>query len=48
MRRARGIARLGRTICINTGSEYAEGVLHGAIVVLDRKRGVRSHTMASG
>ncbi len=45
---SRGIARLGRTICINTGSEYAEGVLHGAIVVLDRKKGVRSHTMASG
>lgn len=45
---SRGVARIGRTICINTGSEYAEGVLHGALVVLDRKRGVRSHTMTSG
>jgi uncharacterized protein len=45
---SRGIARLGRTICLNTGSEYSEGVLHGAIVTLDKKKGVRSHTLASG
>lgn len=27
-----GTARLGRTLCINPGSEYTEGVLAGAIV----------------
>ena len=45
---SRGIARLGRTICINTGSEYAEGVLHGAIVTIDKKKGVQQHVLASG
>jgi Icc-related predicted phosphoesterase len=29
---SRGAHRLGRTLCINPGSEYSEGVLHGAIV----------------
>jgi uncharacterized protein len=45
---SRGVARLGRTLCINTGSEYAEGVLHGALVTLDAKKGLRRHTLASG
>ncbi len=45
---SRGIAKLGRTLCINTGSEYAEGVLHGALITLDAKKGVRRHTLASG
>jgi len=29
-----GFKRLGRTLCINPGSEYAEGVLRGYIVFL--------------
>ena len=45
---SRGIAKIGHTICINTGSAYAEGVLHGAIITLDRKKGVRQHLLASG
>jgi uncharacterized protein len=45
---SRGVARIGRTLCINTGSEYSEGVLHGALVTLDRKRGVQRHILASG
>ncbi len=45
---SRGIAKIGHTICINTGSAYADGVLHGAIITLDRKKGVRQHLMASG
>jgi Icc-related predicted phosphoesterase len=31
-----GIAKVGRTICINPGSEYGQGVLRGALVSLDR------------
>jgi Icc-related predicted phosphoesterase len=31
-----GKAKLGRTICINPGSEYAEGVLRGFVIELDR------------
>lgn len=31
---SKGIAKVGRTICINPGSEYAEGILHGAVINL--------------
>ena len=45
---ARGVAKVGRTVCINPGSEYAEGVLHGALAVLDRKKGLRNYQLVSG
>jgi Icc-related predicted phosphoesterase len=45
---SRAIAKLGRTVCINPGSEYGEGVLHGALMVLDRKKGLRNHQLVSG
>ncbi len=45
---SRGVAKLGNTVCINPGSEYAEGVLHGALVVLDRKKGLRNYQLVSG
>ena len=32
---SRAIAKLGRTVCINPGSEYTEGVLSGALVLLN-------------
>jgi len=32
---SKGIAKVGKTICINPGSEYAEGILHGAIINLE-------------
>jgi len=32
---SRGVQRLGRTLCINPGSAYSEGVLQGCIVDLD-------------
>jgi Icc-related predicted phosphoesterase len=44
---SRGTARIGRTICINPGSAYAEGVLDGAIVELEGGR-VVSHQFVSG
>jgi uncharacterized protein len=31
-----GKAKLGRTICVNPGSEYAEGMLRGFVIELDR------------
>ena len=34
---SRGIYKLGRTVCINPGSEYAQGILRGAIVDLRGK-----------
>jgi Icc-related predicted phosphoesterase len=31
---SRAVTRLGRSVCFNPGSEYSEGVLRGALVVL--------------
>jgi Icc-related predicted phosphoesterase len=31
---SRGIVRLGRTLCLNPGSDYTEGILRGALVTL--------------
>ena len=44
---SRGIKRIGRTMCFNPGSEYAEGILRGVIINLaDRK--VKSYQFTSG
>jgi Icc-related predicted phosphoesterase len=40
-----GSTRLGRTLCINPGSSYTAGRLHGAIVTIDRGH-VCSHQLA--
>jgi uncharacterized protein len=45
---SRGEAKVGRTVCINPGSEYTEGVLHGAILVLDQRKGLKAHQLVSG
>jgi Icc-related predicted phosphoesterase len=45
---SRGVAKVGKTVCINPGSEYAEGVLHGALAVLDAKKGLRNYQLVSG
>jgi Icc-related predicted phosphoesterase len=45
---SRAMTKIGRTVCINPGSEYGEGVLHGALMVLDRKKGLRTHQLVSG
>lgn len=43
---SRGVDKLGRTLCINPGSEYPEGVLRGAIVDFDRN-GVKGYVLTS-
>ena len=46
---SRGTFKLGRTLCINPGSEYSEGILRGAIVdVNEKKRKVKSNQFVSG
>jgi Icc-related predicted phosphoesterase len=45
---SRGEARLGRTISLNPGSEYSEGVLRGVIVTLSAKKGVKGHQLVAG
>jgi uncharacterized protein len=40
--------RLGSAMCINPGSDYGDGVLRGAIVDLDRDKGVRRWQIVQG
>jgi Icc-related predicted phosphoesterase len=44
---ARGFVKIGRTLCINPGSEYGEGILRGALLNIDEK-GVKSHLLTGG
>lgn len=44
---SRGATKIGRTLCLNPGSDYAAGVLRGVIVNLDRE-GTVSHQFVSG
>jgi Icc-related predicted phosphoesterase len=44
---SKGVAKIGRTVCINPGSEYTEGILKGFLVELDEK-GIRDYLFTSG
>ena len=45
---SRGVAKLGKTVCVNPGSEYGEGVLHGVLVEFDGKKGLKRYQLTSG
>jgi Icc-related predicted phosphoesterase len=45
---SRGEARIGRTVSLNPGSEYSEGVLRGVIVTLSSRKGLRGFQLVSG
>ena len=45
---SRGEARLGRTLCLNPGSEYSEGVLRGVILTLSEQKGLKGYQLVSG
>ena len=44
---SKGFSRIGRSLCINPGSEYGEGYLRGVIVVLNED-GVKKHQFTTG
>lgn len=44
---SKGAIRVGRTLCLNPGSMYSEGMLQGALVVLDGNK-VKSYLFTSG
>jgi uncharacterized protein len=44
---SRGVAKIGRTVCVNPGSEYNEGILRGALVDL-RKGKLKSQQFTAG
>ncbi len=45
---SRGTVKIGRTVCINPGSAYGEGVLHGALFELDKRKGLKRFQLTSG
>jgi Icc-related predicted phosphoesterase len=45
---SRGIVKLGKTVCVNPGSAYGEGVLHGVLFELDQKKGLKRYQLTSG
>jgi Icc-related predicted phosphoesterase len=44
---AHASCKIGRTVCINPGSDYSEGVLHGVLATLYKGK-LRGHQMVSG
>jgi uncharacterized protein len=45
---SRGAIKIGKTLCVNPGSEYADGVLQGALIELNARKGVKSYQLPSG
>jgi Icc-related predicted phosphoesterase len=46
---SRGVMRVGKTLCVNAGSEYGEGILDGALIILStRKKAVLNYQLVSG
>ncbi len=45
---SRGAIKIGRTLCINPGSEYADGVLQGALIEINARKGIKSYQLPSG
>jgi len=44
---SRGFIKIGRTLCLNPGSEYTEGILRGVIVELDGEK-VKNYLLTVG
>jgi Icc-related predicted phosphoesterase len=44
----KGITRIGKTLAINAGSAYEEGVLLAAIIELDQKKGIKNYQLVNG
>jgi uncharacterized protein len=45
---SKNVARIGRTVCINPGSEYGEGIMRAVLVNIDETRGYKSYQFVSG
>ncbi len=44
---SRGVAKIGRTLCFNPGSEYTEGILRGVLLELDKNK-IRDYLLIQG
>lgn len=45
---SRGAVKIGKTLSINPGSAYEEGMLMGALIQLDAKKGIKSYQLVNG
>lgn len=45
---SKGAIKIGKTLSINPGSAYEEGMLMGAIIQLDAKKGIKSYQLVNG
>ena len=45
---SKGAVKLGKTLSINPGSSYEEGILMAAVINLDAKKGVKSYQLVNG
>jgi uncharacterized protein len=45
---SKGAIKLGKTLSINPGSAYEEGVLMAAVINLDPKKGIKSYQLVNG
>jgi Icc-related predicted phosphoesterase len=45
---SKGAVKIGKTLSINPGSSYEEGMLMGAIVQLDSTKGIKSYQLVNG
>ena len=45
---SKGAVKLGKTLSINPGSAYEEGMLMGAVINLDAKKGIKSYQLVNG
>ncbi len=45
---SKGTARIGKTLALNPGSMYEQGALQGAVVDLDKRKGIRTYTLTTG
>jgi Icc-related predicted phosphoesterase len=46
---SKGSARIGKTLALNPGSSYEEGILQAAIVTIDpKKRKVKNYQLVNG
>lgn len=45
---AKGVTRIGKTLSVNPGSLYEQGVLQGVLLELDKRKGLRNYVLTTG
>jgi hypothetical protein len=45
---SKGVARIGKTLVVNPGSLYEQGVLQGVLLELDARKGLKHYTLTTG